>query len=206
MGYNLKIPGYMTEQELLIIEQLAKNVPVEGRIVELGSLFGRSAVCWAESADPSVEIICIDIFYEKTIPHHNHSIEICNKLNFPLSGVEYNSKKLFEENTKQYPNIKMIRGFSPTEIVYDGKEIDFFFLDALHKNPSDWENILYFLPYIKEGGFIGGHDYRENFPDVIKNVKKLEEISLTEAITYKSESIWYMKVNSTLKNNLSALK
>jgi len=62
MPYKTDILGWMVESELKVLETIAKQVPVNGNIVEVGSMFGRSAVCFAMSADPSVTINCIDYF------------------------------------------------------------------------------------------------------------------------------------------------
>lgn len=61
MPYDLSIIGHMVEPELKIIESWASNVPKNG-VVEIGSFFGRNAVCWALTADPSVKIFCGDMF------------------------------------------------------------------------------------------------------------------------------------------------
>ena len=42
--YNLDIPGFMSETELIVIEELASQVPENGIIVELGCYKGRSSI------------------------------------------------------------------------------------------------------------------------------------------------------------------
>ena len=64
MPYNKNILGHMYEHELKVIEKWALTVPAGGVIVEIGSFFGRSAICWAMSADPSVKIYCGDCWPE----------------------------------------------------------------------------------------------------------------------------------------------
>src|SRR5579862_5818081 len=62
MPYNLRIPGWMPESELKVLEQLARAVPMNGRVVEVGPFLGRSSWCWAKSVHPSVKITCLDIW------------------------------------------------------------------------------------------------------------------------------------------------
>jgi len=58
--YNLNIPGWMAEDDLKVIEELASKVPQNGIIVEIGSFAGRSSYAWSKSCDPSVTVFCID--------------------------------------------------------------------------------------------------------------------------------------------------
>jgi predicted O-methyltransferase YrrM len=172
MSYNLEIEGWMHEVELQAIEQLATRVPANGVIVEVGSWCGRSAVAWATSADPSVTVFCFDPFYRWDD---------------------------FEKNTKQFSNIVPVKGLVPSESTYeDSRKIDIVFIDAGHHNPNDWEIISHFLPFIKPGGYIAGHDYTTyrnrqgiEYPDVNLNVHRLEELFDQKAKI--NDSLWWFK-------------
>ena len=181
MSYNLEIEGWMHEVELQAIEQLATCVPANGVIVEVGSWCGRSAVAWAASADPSVTVFCFDPFYRWDD---------------------------FVKNTEQFSNIVPVKGIVPSESVYkDPRKIDIVFIDAGHCNPNDWEIISHFLPFIKPGGYIAGHDYTiyrnqrpTEFPDVNLIVHRLEELFDQKAkIDY---SLWWLK--KPLEGNFNA--
>jgi hypothetical protein len=90
----------------------------------------------------------------------------------------------FVKNTEQFSNIIPVKGLVPSESVYDDpRKIDMVFIDASHSNPSDWEIISYFLPLVKPGGYIVGHDYTHyrhsqgvQYPDVNLNLHRLEEM------------------------------
>jgi hypothetical protein len=188
MPYNLEIDGWMSEIELQDIERLARTVPANGVIVEVGSWKGRSAVAWATSSDPSVTVYCFDPFYRWDD---------------------------FVKNTEQFPNIVPIKGLVPSESTYkDSKKIDIFFIDASHSNPGDWEIIEHFLPFIAPNGYIGGHDYTPyriaaardfqgprhglDYPDVNTNVHRLEEMFDQKAIVGKKRRgpynrSWWLK-------------
>ena len=115
MPYNLEIDGWMNENELQNIERLARTVPANGVIVEIGSWKGRSAAAWAASADPSVTVYCFDPFYKWDE---------------------------FVENTAQFTNIVPVKGMVPIECTYtDTRKIDICFIDAGHWNPDDWKII-----------------------------------------------------------------
>ncbi|MHA1126805.1 MAG: hypothetical protein ACTSQX_14360 [Candidatus Heimdallarchaeota archaeon] len=54
--YDLSIPGWANEEQLKEIERLAKLVPKNGKIVEIGAYLGRSSFAWAKSCHPSVTV------------------------------------------------------------------------------------------------------------------------------------------------------
>lgn len=199
MPYNIDILGWMTELELQIIEQLAKRVPNSGLIVEVGSMFGRSAVCWALSS-PSSEVYCIDLFYEKYTSRHLFSDEVCNKHKFPQSDKEYDIYSEFKKNTADLSNVHMIRGNSPMDAPKFNRDIDLFFLDAAHTNPSDWDNLRYFVPLIKAGGILSGHDYSESFPNVVDNVNRISLQIGVPIETFKGSSLWCITLPKKIDN------
>ena len=183
MPYNLDVKGYMYESELKVIEVLAKSAQENGVIVEVGSYCGRSTMAWVMSCDPSVTIYCFDPFYEHLQDDQGN---LCN------------TWEEFQFNTKNFKNIIPVRGTVPDQIGYtDSRLIDIFFIDAAHKNPEDWNIIQHFLPFVKPGGIVAGHDYSPylneypiNFPDVNLNVHRLEEMFNQKAKV--TTTLWYL--------------
>jgi len=188
------ILGWMTEQDLLAIEKIAKTLPENAVIVEVGSMFGRSAVCWAQHSPKTSNIYCIDTWDTEYTPKHSIIELNCMLHKFPLNGKQYNLFSEFTNNTKSFNNIKMIRGYCPRETAWSGIPIDLLFLDASHLNPNDWEILEYFMPFIKENGIISGHDYeKEEFPDVVENVSKLENMFNKKVKLFEYSSVWMIK-------------
>ena len=199
MPYKTDVLGWMLESELKVLETIAKQVPTNGNIVEVGSMFGRSAVCFAMSADTSVTINCIDYFPTDMRQQHGCLYEDCINNGFPIANQLYNVEQDFIKNTKEFKNIKMIKGDSPHVLVYKPDPIDLFFLDAGHSNPNDWDNLCHFIPYMKLNSIIAGHDYHETeFPDVYQNVRRLEELYETKAEFYTGSTIWSIKVTKLI--------
>lgn len=184
----------MTPGDLLALRHLAKMVPADGIIVEVGSMFGKSAVSWATYSAAS-KIYCVDTFIEDYNVGHDIPDETCQQMNFPLSKITYDILKIFTENTKSFNNILPIRGYSPNEVTVPEDKIDLFFLDASHTNPNDWENIQHYLPKMKIGGIISGHDYDPiQFPDVVENVARLREMMRSDISLYQGSSVWSITV------------
>jgi len=175
--YDMTIKGHMNEIELQRIEVWASAVPENGAIVEVGSLFGRSAVAWAKSCDPSVKVYCVDTYYD------------------PTTDTDFYDE--FHENTKDISNIHPIVAVCPyfKYSRYVDKPADIFFIDAAHSNPNDWHIILYGLRHLKSGGLLCGHDYLSVFPDVKENVKRLEEQLGKPATFHSGTSLWSFVVD-----------
>lgn len=183
------IVGLITEQEWLTLTYLAEQVKENGKIIEIGSYMGKSTVGLAKGAHTTVSIDAIDLFPEETtfLPNDTYVP------GFPKHDVTYKQRLEFIKNTKKYPNIRMIIADNASQLDYKLEpHIDLLFLDANHRNPIDLDYLKYFIPRMKVGGIISGHDFISNFPDVISNVKMLENYYSTKATII--ETLWYVKV------------
>jgi predicted O-methyltransferase YrrM len=56
--------------------------------------------------------------------------------------------------------------------LYEDNSLDFVFIDADHSYESTREDIDAWLPKIKNGGIISGHDYSKNWPGVVRAVNE----------------------------------
>lgn len=168
--YDLNIDGFMQEGELIQITKWAEQVPKDGIIVEVGSFKGRSAYAWAMSCDPSVTVYCLD---------KNITTELV-------------------ANTNDISNIITIEAIVPYNMgSWVDQPIDLFFLDGRHQNPFDIDTINYFLPLIKKGGILCGHDYypiEKHTPDIIDNVRALEERLNQQVVHPSGTSLWMFTV------------
>ena len=174
--YDMTINGHMLEEELQVIERWASAVPENGVIVEVGSLFGRSAVAWANSCSLSVNVYCVDPFYD------------------PRTDTDYSDE--FYNNTNDIENLSSIVAVCPyfKYSKYIDKPADVYFVDATHSNPNDWHIILFGLKNLKTGGLLCGHDYVEEWPDVVENVKKLEQMLGKSVTTYPNTALWSFEI------------
>ena len=167
------IPGYFAHpREQAELAALVSQYDHKDCIgVEIGSMFGSSASLIAQNI-PNGTLYCIDPWSGISHYNPNYSDEVIEKYNLPKPGM-YSTLEFFKDNTKSYTNIISIQGKSP-KCVFDWHQpVDFVFLDASHENPSDADNIKFWLPKIKSGGKFIGHDYDKRYPDVKKNVHNL---------------------------------
>lgn len=184
------VPGLSQTIELDIISNWAKDVPANGVIVEVGSLFGRTSVALAEGADPSVTIYCIDYFDEAW---SSDTTDLHPKGVFE-KGTVFHRGDEFKKYTSEYKNIIQLTN-KKLVYPYDKEPIDLFFLDATHMNPNDMHNLIYFKKFFKKNTLICGHDYSHKFfPDVVRNVHILESLYKTKAKLYERSSLWSIRI------------
>jgi len=177
------IPGWLRSNDLIALYQLSSSLSENAVIVEVGSFHGKSAVQLARSLS-SGTIYCFDHWSGYTA--------------LAEDGItRENDLETFRHFTKEYKNIVSKKINHIEDADWKELEIDMLFIDASHQNPSDWEIIEYFMPYIKQNGILCGHDYyKERFsPDVNDNVDRLEEILKQKVTTYGDySSVWSFRV------------
>ena len=66
---------------------------------------------------------------------------------------------------------------------YADKSLDFVFIDGAHNYESVKADIQAWLPKVKIGGFIGGHDYGNDEPENVNGVKKAVDEKFNKDIT-----------------------
>jgi len=117
-----------------------------GVMVEVGSAFGESAVLFAEKFN---EVHCVD-FWERSMAEREPE---------------------FDKKTNGFKNIIKHKGLSEVIVkeFADGS-LDGVYIDANHNYEFVRADIEMWLPKIKKGGWIGGHDYSYSFLGVIRAV------------------------------------
>ncbi len=185
MAYNLKIPGWMPENELKTLEQLARAVPPYGTMLEIGSFCGRSSWCWAKSVHPSVTVKCIDIWDPSEHPYHppakigsdseesvSQDFGAADNLDQVVGSLEN-----FKHFTQDCPNIEAIRGHSPYDFgSWTEKSLDLIYLDGVHHNPIFHDDLYFWYWRLVPGGIFCGDDFARTHPDVIWTVHDFSKL------------------------------
>ncbi len=70
---------------------------------------------------------------------------------------------------------------------------DFVFIDGNHFYESVKQDIALWLPKIKTGGYLFGHDYDLNEPYMISNVVKAVDDSFPQGVNYESDTVWWVR-------------
>ncbi len=159
---TLSIPGQMAHAELDRLARLARSVPPNGCIVEVGSLFGLSSWTLAKNAPPSATVYCIDPWVREPwmSPLEEQTGQVL-------------SFESFRNNVAGISNIIPLPGYSPREFVGWQRTVDLVFEDSVHTNPILNDNLSFWVRLVRAGGIICGHDYCDQFPDVRAEVDRL---------------------------------
>jgi predicted O-methyltransferase YrrM len=128
-----------------LIKELGDNS--NKRMVEIGSFVGESTVLFAQSFK---EVIAIDPFLADYDPAD------------PTSYL-FEFKNVYEtylDRTGDHKNIKTIKLTSnDAKDLLKDELFDFIYIDGLHTYDGVKTDIINYLPLVKKGGVIGGHDY-----------------------------------------------
>lgn len=133
-----------------------------------------------------------------------------------LSNLE-EAYKIFQQRCSYYNNIEVIRKSSVDSYeLFDNESLDFVYIDGNHQYEYVLKDIKYWLPKIKQNGYIGGHDYcirfndkggYEEFPDFDWNgvVKAVNEILGLPEVGFMDFSWCVKKDNIKKKINHSII-
>ena len=127
------------------------NIPVE-TMVEVGSYQGESTIIFAENIKTLKTLYAVDPWVNGYAPG-----DVCSD-EYPMDIVESN----FNIRVKDYSVISKQKTtseeFSKT---IEDSSLDFVYVDGDHSYDSCKRDIQTWLPKIKKGGIIAGHDYLE---------------------------------------------
>lgn len=189
MPYNDDIPGWMPEVDLKTLELLARRVPENGLIVEIGSYLGRSSWTLAKSCHPSVKVVCIDIWSDEWKPRDHPSSE------------EY-SMDTFLKNVEDCPNIEAIRSGSTDVDWPENRKADLVFIDADHTSPQVDLDIEFWAKRVKSTGTLAGHDFDVNaWPDVCHAVMNISDQLDLPFKMYDKGFIWFIDFDPSMYPN-----
>lgn len=143
----MKIPGFMPDTRLRIIEYLAKQVPPKGTVVDIGSYCGQTAWTWAKNIPQDARVVCIDPW---------NPAEFTNLPVDDTGGYLPRSEctiENFQYWTEDCPNIETIQGRSPLD-KWTGP-IDAIFIDDAASDVL--QHINFWWPHLRKLGFVSGH-------------------------------------------------
>jgi predicted O-methyltransferase YrrM len=177
----LKIPGFMSHAE---ISWLAFQATTRQRIVEVGSLVGRSTCALADNT-----------------PGFVLAVDDCKgPRDCTMSWKERQSiPQQFQDNLKDHIASGKVIPWKTDHAtidmkdcpVTDGKPFDFCFIDGDHKAASVKRDLDFWVPKIAEGGLICGHDYDVSYPGVLESTSN---VFGDKVGTIPNTTIWFYVV------------
>ena len=155
--------GMFWEHDIKAYRSIMNEVPIGGTICELGPWKGRSLCSVADIIiKRKLNVIAVDIF---TGTAHEEDLV--------RQGKESDIEAIFRSNMKRFgldPVVHRMTTNEASKLIEDGS-LDLCFIDADHSFKGITEDLFYWIPKVKKGGLIGGHDYNGMaWPDVRKVV------------------------------------
>jgi predicted O-methyltransferase YrrM len=157
-----------------LIKELGDNS--DKRMIEIGSFVGESTVLFAQSFG---SVTAIDPFME------GYDDKDPTSYLFEFNNVY----ETYLDRTKDYTNIKTLKMTSDEG--YDAlkfNEWDFIYIDGLHTYEGVKTDIQNYLPLVKKGGVIGGHDYTDKIPHLVGVYQAVNEMFGTPDKVFKDNS------------------
>lgn len=175
--FNEEIIGWFTFPRLY--KNMVEKLPAGSRFVEVGVYEGKS-FCFllveAFNSGKEFKIAAIDSFTF----HDEH--------------VNKNILDVFIENTNkvEYKFDTIIGQSDLSASLFEDGSLDFVFIDADHVAPAVRADIRAWLPKMKPGGIIAGHDYCEAHPGVHEVVDEIFGDDWDKS--YLDELCWVKKI------------
>lgn len=142
-----------------LYSRVVDRVNSGAKIVEIGSWKGKSSAYMAveiANSNKDIDFYCVDT-WEGSVEHTEeqkgdnlyqkflNNMRPVEKYYFPIKLNSIDASKKFKDNS-----------------------LDFVFIDASHEYEDVKQDIIAWLPKVKEGGILAGHDYTDYYPAVIQ--------------------------------------
>lgn len=166
--------------------QLAGQLPAGARVVEVGVAHGRSAVYLAEQLikhqRTDVELWCVDFWPGREF----------RKIVATLGGLLEEEREPGIQ-TKLVDLLRIVRceGARGARLFDDGS-LDAVFIDSDHEEPGMLEHLRAWLPKVKSGGRLAGHDYGE--PDWPGVARAVDGFFGAEKVGRPTRSVWEVRI------------
>lgn len=157
--YYYNIQGWFVQEKLFTSMVMSCNDTDEYHFVEIGSWKGRSSTFMGVeilNSGKKIKFDCVDT-WEGSEEHIDRGSSTFEPLLLIKDG-------LYNEFLKNIRPIKsVINPIRSTSIeaskLYEDNSLDFVFIDGAHDYLSVKEDIEYWYPKVKKGGYISGDDY-----------------------------------------------
>jgi len=168
-GYG-HVKGHIKSADVEALRSIVERMPQHFKVVELGSLYGASAVTitlLAMEMRKTCDILCIDMF-----------------------GM-HNQLETFIQNTMDFSNITYRAELFDSSFQYDGGLIDLYFDDASHIEAPTYRQLVYWSKYAKN---IAVHDYIAAWEGNIAAVNRFASERAIHVETFTHSSVVLMEM------------
>ncbi len=166
-----------------LYKSMVDKFPAGSKFVEVGSWKGKSSAYMAveiANSNKSIDFFCVDT-WKGSIEH----------IDFPDLESLYET---FTNNMKPLSRYHIPMRMPSLEAAkeFEDKSLDFVFIDASHEYEDVKDDIKAWLPKIKPGGVLAGHDYYVDIVEWAPGVRKAVHEELPSFTT--QENCWVYQI------------
>lgn len=161
-----------------VYSRFVNETPEGGIIVECGAWMGRSSAYLCDVAKTKN----INVYIVDTWKGSINELDTFHKL-----AKTEDIFKIFTENMEGREYTPIVADSLEACKYFEDNSLDVVFIDMDHAYESVIQDIDAWLPKVKPGGYLAGHDYNRNWPGVVKAVN--ERFSQVESVN----SCWIYK-------------
>ena len=159
-------------------EKVANRLPDKANFLEIGTYHGAS-ISYLGSLRQDLNLFSIDPFTSQGYMPWRHFKNIPNRAGYNMRNIKRFCKK-----------IVLLDGFSDEFVGFfsDGF-FDQIYIDGDHSYEQVSKDIKNYLPKVRAGGYISGHDYHEGgFPQIVRAVhENFEDVTRYEGTVWESK-------------------
>lgn len=164
-----------------LYKSIVETFPEGSHFVEVGCWKGRSAAFLGveiKNSNKNIKLDCVD--HWKGSWEHLKGGPVYD----PITDDEDSLYNEFLKNTELLRDVINPVRMSSLDAckLYSDESLDFVFIDAGHEYDDVKDDILSWLPKVKKGGILAGHDFSNDSPGIIRAVNELlpgfERVSL----------------------------
>lgn len=163
-----KIEGWMSREELGWLYDRASELPPGAVWVEVGTWKGRSALATALGLPTGGRMLCVDHLLGNPECDLYRRPELSYKLRESLKNVADLVWKLRPDVSFHFQEAD-----SKLAARMSMEPCDVVFIDASHDHENVKRDVNEWLPKLKPGGLMCGHDWGSSFPGVEKAVREV---------------------------------
>lgn len=161
MKNYLQIDGWFDYKKTF--DFLVSEVPNNGIFVECGAWLGKSSSYLCDIAKDRITINIVDN-WKGSINELNSTQKLANNSNI---------YELFISNMGNRKFNAIISDGVEASKIFDNNSCDVVFIDMEHTYDAVKKDIISWLPKVKIGGYIAGHDYTSDWQGVIDAVNEI---------------------------------
>lgn len=141
-------------------------LPENAIVAELGSFAGESAACFLQSPKVS-HLLCVDSW----TPGYDDAHDIASRQDMSLVRRAFHLTTMPYHGTGRFTVAEMTT-LAAADLVRNFS-LDMVYIDASHRYEDVKADMLAWLPKVKRGGWIAGHDCVERYMGVVDAIKEV---------------------------------